>query len=192
MIKDILECNDIAQNSPKGAAALAQFASLTIRTQFETVPRQVADILNNGLNSKYIWGFKNQCFDWLNVNATNLQANALEAMHNPVDLVDVFMDVPGLGLAKAGFCAQLFANQVGCLDYLNLKLYGMTEIVCPKGLTSKTRRIKIAQYVEQCAACGTSPELWANWCNEIGKRKSWPNGNAVSRVHVNLIRPLAA
>lgn len=190
----IAQVNEIAQTSTKGAASIARFALLTIRTQFETVPAQVADYLNHGNSSRFVWGNKRTAFHWLDQHADMLQACATEAAtSSPVDLVDVFLDVPGLGLAKAGFCAQMFADQVGCLDYLNEKLYGVTVTKLKKSSIRResTRRRHVAAYVDLCASIGTSAELWSRWCGEVGKRKNWPNGDAVSKTHVNLISALA-
>jgi hypothetical protein len=185
--------NAIAQSGPSGLAAVIRFALLTIRTQFESIQTLAADYLNNGNESKQLWGFKRRAFAYVEAHQDELFASATDALQvSDAALIEVFTDVPGLGLAKAGFVAQLFANRVGCLDYLNVKRYGVDpkDVSLPKTLKPASKRKRINAYVVLCADIGSSSALWGTWCDMVGERKAWPNGSAVSRTHVNVVKAL--
>lgn len=188
MIDHINEINRLA-HAANGPACIAKFALLTIRVQFQTLPVAVASVINEGSASRFVWGFKRQSFQWLASHQAKLAGDVAQSVTD-CDLMAAYMQVPGLGLAKAGFCSQMTRNRVGCLDYLNEQLYGVTVPRTPKTLSPGKIAQRIKEYVDTCAEIGDSTALWTKWCDTVGQRRQWRDGEAVSQTHVNLIKAL--
>ena len=189
----INECNKIAQRSPRGVRRAALIAILSIRKAWRTVPDQLNDVLLNGVNSKYLSGWKRQAFKflWDDDNIDYLYAGTMTAEER-IDLLDLWMTVPGLGLAKAGFVCQLTRGTIGCLDSHNVKRYGVDEraLKFNKNLSAKARMLKQEAYIHLTDKIGGSHYLWAEWCYLMaGKYPTvYDQPQAVSRQHVDLMQ----
>lgn len=189
---DMCEIRDACQSDAKHLRDALYFVTASIRTQFSAVAGQLHDIHQRGADSKHLWGFKGESWEYITANYDQLHTDALTAINRgtDVDLMRVFLRVPGLGLAKAGFACQLFSGRVGCIDTHNIKLYGVSESVLrmPKSLTELTQLRKIEAYIDLCARCGGSQNLWGAWCDLIAHRqaKHFEDGARVSRHHVEL------
>ena len=101
----------------------------------------------------------------------------------------IFLRVDGLGLPKAGFCCQLIAGMVGCMDVHNIKMYDLDANsfkLNPKPKTDKafaSNQQKITSYINLCHDYGCE-QLWDSWCDMLAtKSKRWQDGNHVSEVH---------
>ena len=132
--------------------------------------------------------------DYLRDNAATLYADAMEARDNPDALLEVFLRVPGLGLAKAGFACQLFAGIVGCLDTHNIKLYGVPMSTLSYNKNAKRDETKARRrqaYLALCERIGGSEKLWRAWCEYKASIApgNWDNGGeSVSALHVECLR----
>jgi hypothetical protein len=189
--KHIADCNALAQSSPDGMARMLRFVLATIQQGLETVPSIVADFEEFGESSSFAFGSKRLGLRVIERDKQTIYHAAMLAQFDDVELLRVFASIPGIGVVKAGFCCQLFAGRVGCLDVHNIKLYGLTPNVLryPKTLLPGTLAKKRAKYVELCAALGGPVELWARWCDY--KASLSPNhfadGAAVSKLHVDVL-----
>ena len=136
----IEECNTFAQESPANLKRCCLFVLATIQQQLETVPVALTDIAELAEGSRFAWGPKLKGVTWLE-SETRVQLlfdEAHSCIDSPVELLDVFLQVPGFALVKAGFACQIFAGSVGCIDTHNVTLYGIsaeTHVMSPRSLT---------------------------------------------------------
>jgi hypothetical protein len=126
-----------------------------------------------------------------------------------VDLAHVYLtDLPGIGLAKAGFILQMIWGLGGCIDSENQKLYSAKlgfDVVAgtiDKGASHETKLATVRQYqalVDVCSGGGAtgSATMWDAWCAYIAakkvaqittaKKSSWtgplPTADDVSALH---------
>jgi hypothetical protein len=186
----IAQCNQLAQHSPDNLRRAVSFVLATIQQQLETVPDIMADFEQQGSASRFAFGSKATGLDWLQDNAGQLYRDAMAARDNPQQLLQVFLAVPGLGLVKSGFAAQLFAGTVGCIDTHNIKLYGIPLSAIRYGYPKRQQTIdsKLQKYIALCDGIGSS-ELWAAWCQHVAALRpaNWQNGLAVSQLHVDCL-----
>ena len=109
-----------------------------------------------------------------------------------VGAVDVLSNVPGLGIVKASFVAQICGLEVACLDTHNLRALGLAETAfkLAKSVKPDTKRAKIAHYVGLCAQTGGSRHWWNAWCQTVAGNKanrSLTSADAVSAFHVSCL-----
>lgn len=191
----IRECNDMCQGGPEATARMLRFVLATIQQQLETVPGIMADFEELGEESRFAFGTKSAGLRYVREHAEELYFDALGAMDDDIELMRVFLRVPGLGLVKAGFACQLFAGRVGCLDVHNIKLYGLSrnDLRIAKGAKRETTILRrITRYVELCRELGGAVKLWAAWCDykaQVSPAGNWPDmGASVSLMHVEACR----
>lgn len=192
--EDIANCNNFLQASPANFKRGLFFVLATIQQQLETVPAIVADFETMGTASRYAFGFKATGIDYINANFETLHRDALRAKDKPAKLLKVLLQVPGFGVVKAGFAAQLFSNLVGCIDVHNITLYGvpMSALRYNRKLKPPTLRRKRADYIGLCNSLGGSAFLWSQWCDHVARIRpnNWENGRAVSLYHFEVISGL--
>lgn len=188
---DIKECNEFAQSNAASFKRAALFVVATIQQKLEMTAAIVSDLETLGAASRYAFGFKARSVDYLEAEYQTLYRDAMRARGNPQKLLLIFLRVPGLGVVKAGFLAQIFDNAVGCIDMHNVTLYGIpaSALRYDKGLKPRTKRAKRAQYVALCHGLGGSAVLWSAWCDYLAtiRPANWSDGAEVSRYHVDVI-----
>jgi hypothetical protein len=181
--------NAYAQTSAQNNADMVMMVVLSIQQPWFAVGDQMQDYREHGAASRFVWGNKRKTFDWLQEHKEALYRDAMDAK-NDAELMQAFLMVPGLGLAKAGFCCQLFAGRVGCIDVHNLRRLNIAPSVLTfdKSATDTTKRKKIDAYISACKKRRVS-WLWDTWCNLIAKKdpKRWVNGDHVSAVHYDYL-----
>ena len=189
-LDDIRACNEYAQRDAETLKRCALFVLATIQQQLETVPVALTDMVDYGSGSRFAWGHKAKGVTYLNENSAELYRDAIDARDNPVELLGVFLRVPGFALVKAGFLCQIFAGSVGCIDLHNIKLYGISradtryEPAKPDTLARKRER-----YVALCDGLGGAVALWSRWCDYVARIRpaNWNDGAEVSKFHVDVI-----
>ena len=191
--EDIKQCNELTQASPAAMRVGALMAVLSIQQSWSIVPQAMEDVHLEGDKSKYLWGFKANTYAYLNdtYHMQNLYANTM-TLSNPVDLLDLWTTVPGLGLAQAGFVVQLTRGMVGCVDGHNATAYdvGLQALTFPKGrMTLKAQRAKLKAYVKLCKDIGGSEFMWQQWCVLMAGKypEQFTSAKAVSNQHVRSI-----
>jgi len=191
-----INCQQYAQRSANNLMEVVLMVSLSIQQNWLRVGDQIDDVRTKGLNSKYLWGFKEDTYEYLQANKHKMYAQMMAVINSnkseddkAYSLMKIFLRVTGLGLPKAGFVCQLSAGLVGCMDIHNIRLYGIDPKTLlfnnkSKGAKGKTaNNNKILKYIKVCHDYGTE-NLWNSWCNLLATKSSkWQDGNHVSEVH---------
>jgi hypothetical protein len=198
--------NSYMQANPKNMIDGIMFVVLSVKTPFHTMYKQMEDYRAKGKESKYIWGWKKDTYDYLQENGEDLYNELMDLYQrkwgvgrgradNPVrdrQMMLVLTDVPGLGLAKAGFVMQMMFGRVGCIDVHNLRrlrTVSVKDIQFTKLATDKTKLQKIENYVGICKHNNSTEKLWDKWCNLIaGKHcNHFDSGWDVSMYHAEAL-----
>jgi hypothetical protein len=192
--RDMPIMRDHALSSPQGLVDVIAFVLCTIQQPLQSVANQMADIRANGAASKYLFGSKRVGYQYAVDHAPVIFAAVSKAVElgDVIGAVDVLSNVPGLGLVKASFVAQICGLDVACLDTHNLRRLGYAETAFkfPKGLRRETRLAKIANYVSLCKRTGGARYWWNTWCEYVaGNRanKALATGDAVSAYHATCL-----
>ena len=186
----IEQCNAFAQGSADNMHRATLFVLATIQQQLETVPAALEDMVEQGTGSRFAWGNKSKGVDYLNKHGNLLYDEAMTCREDPAELLEVFLQVPGFALVKAGFMCQIFAGHVGCIDLHNVKLYDVPRSATrydpakPDTLLRKRER-----YVALCDGLGGAHALWSRWCDYVAdiRPANWTDGFEVSQFHVDVI-----
>jgi hypothetical protein len=157
--------------SKYGLTDVITFVLLTIQQPFQGVVRV------EGRDCSLLFGSKRAGFDYATEHAAVLHAAIVKAVEvgDVIGALDVLTNIPGLGVVKAAFVAQLCGLEVGCLDSHNMSRL------------RETKMAKIKAYVATCAKLGGSEYLWNSWCDFVaGNRgnKRLTSGDTVSAFHV--------
>ncbi len=192
-VSHIKECNVYCQQSADNTERMLQFVLGTIQQQLETVPAILESFAIDGSNSKYAFGSKRHGLDYIATHKVALFELATKHKTSAENLLAVFLQVPGLGLVKAGFACQMFAGLVGCLDTHNITLYGvpLSSLRYNKKAHVKTQTKKIANYVALCESLGGCAWLWSRWCDYKASLipHNWIDGGfSVSMLHIEALR----
>ena len=192
--------NRYAQKCWKNMVDMIMMVVLSIQQPWHSVGMQMYDYRDKGSGSRFVWGNKRSALLWLAANGEQLYYEALECLEftgrkRSLALMNVFLQVPGLGLAKAGFCCQLFAGCVGCIDVHNLRRLSIpvTVLKLNKNASDVTKQKRIETYVDACSQ-RRCRWLWNSWCNLIAKKQPerWRDGEHVSLVHYEYLNNRSA
>jgi len=188
---DITACNVYSQASPENFRRAALFVLATVQQQLETVPVALTDMCELGMASRFAWGSKSKGVEYIEANYNRLYLDACANWKKPVELMKVFLQIPGLALVKAGFLCQIFAGSVGCIDTHNIKLYNIpvNALRYRYENSDACNAAKVTRYVELCNGLGGAHALWSRWCDYVAKLRpyNWDNGAHVSQFHVDVI-----
>lgn len=192
---------DFAASSADNLTDVVLMVVLSIQQNWLSVGDQLKDVKVNGIESKFLWGFKRDTYIWLERNKHKLYGQYRAVLNSTKDseskadsMMKVFMRVPGLGLVKAGFACQLAGGLVGCIDSHNIKLYSIEPSVLKVSnkMNPDTLAEKRKKYIKLCHLIGTE-NLWNNWCNHLAtKSKLWDDAHHVSEVHYKYLVNLGA
>ena len=185
-----------AQKSASNLSDVTLMAVLSIKQPWLSIGNQLKDVRTNRLEAKALWGFKKATYIYLESNKHKMYAQMMAVINSnktdaskAMSLMNIFLRVNGLGMAKAGFMCQLTAGLVGCMDSHNLKMYNLDAkdfalAKNPKTIKSLDTNVKkIRNYVQICNEYGTE-NLWNSWCSFLAtKSTKWRDSNHVSEVH---------
>ena len=171
---------------------------LSIQQPWYAVGDQLKDVKRWGIGSKFIWGNKIKTYNFLMSRKDFIYSQYLAVLNSSksdddkaLSLMNVFLQIDGLGLAKAGFVCQLTAGLVGCIDVHNIRMYNIPkkDFAFSKSIKSKTLRDKkISNYISVCHTIGTE-NLWDTWCCSLAtKTKRFEDGFHVSKVHYDFLQ----
>lgn len=186
-----------AKQSSDNLVNVITMVVLSIQQPWLSVGDQMADVKQNGLDSKFLWGNKRKAYTYITKRKDFIYNQYLAVINSnksdddkAYSLMNIFLRVEGLGMVKAGFVCQLSAGLVGCIDLHNIRLYGIDEKVLklPKSLkTKKLRDNRINKYISICHNIGTE-NLWDTWCDYLStKSPKWSDGFEVSKVHYDYL-----
>lgn len=184
-----------AEASPEGLADVITFTLLSIRQPFATVERAMRDVRVNGAESVYLWGWKREGFEYAWDNAHHLYFQCIARQPGAVDCIDALATlVPGLGIVKGAFVAQMLGHNVACFDTRNLaaleidprtfREFKRREGKCVVRYETRARRI--ADYVQMTIETGGAAHWWDLWCHALAPQFAG-EADAVSAKHVEII-----
>ena len=153
-----------------------------------------------GVKANCLWGKKDEGYKYLIKHGDYLRSemykiadakgyNSVEAC---ADVVELFMQVPNLGMVKASFLAQCLGFNVACIDGHNVKRLGINPNLVktpPKAMKPETARRKVEEYIVLTQREG-SKYWWNTWCEYVAGNKAnrkLTTGNVVSKFHVECI-----
>lgn len=191
------------------------FVVLSVKTPFHTMAQQMQDYRANGGDSKYVWGFKRQTYDYLQEHGQDLYDELMDLRtrtefyskgqpikfrgrqiwhHRDKQMMLCLTDVPGLGVVKAGFVMQMMFGRVGCIDVHNQRrLYSVDakSLQLTKAAKDDTKLVKIDAYVNICKKNNSTQRLWDQWCEQLTDKRCnkgrFASGNDVSAYHVHAL-----
>jgi hypothetical protein len=157
--------------SPENARRVVHFVLATVRTHLEYVP-------DNLLNPAHMLPASRRGLAY--VQGKDVRDWSLRRL----------LEIPGLGIAKAGFVRQLLHGDVGCLDTHNLKLYGLNARAFRTDCSVVALTERLQTYENLCTVIGTE-QLWDGWCEHVAalRPKVWRDAETVSRFHVTCLIP---
>lgn len=167
------------------------FAVLSARQPFNKLPAQFKDLSENGLEARCLFSWKRGAYEVITANTTRLW-RAVTSATNPVEAITVLTTVPGLGIVKSAFVAQMLGHDTACLDTRNTAREGLNprryETRGEKSgrKTGPAFRRLIELYCRETQ--GRARELWNTWCDEVGPDYSM-TGDEASALHRKLIVP---
>jgi hypothetical protein len=183
-------------------AQVLQFVILTVRQPLEGITEQMESVNQEGAGSHFLWGWKRDAFanidehqDTIYRDAMAIWSGYIEPAAIEKELLRYFADLPGFGLAKAGFVIQLCFGLSGCIDSHNLARFNISyeDIAASRfkrAKTPKTRNRLLDLYCELVHQCGGTAALWDGWCEYVaGQRPAAFTGGAheVSALHCEAI-----
>ena len=189
--------NHFAQRSPDNLFLVVMMVSLSIQQKWVLVGDMMVDMKQNKLDSKFIWGNKKNTYKYISTHKHFIYGQMMAVINsNKSDtskshsLMKIFLQIDGLGLAKAGFVCQLVAGLVGCIDVHNIKQYNIKPDLLVYNKTVKTKRgqeaneKRLQEYVALCEIY-TSERLWNAWCALIADKypKDFLDDYHVSELH---------
>ena len=165
----------------------ALFAVLSIRQPVIYVPDMLAEVDREGRNAQSLFGFKRDSFDYLQEHGTQVW-DAVCGAKDARGAVYAATRVPGLGIVKGAFVAQLAGFDVACLDGRNLVRLGHDRDTWKvRGEKDKATRAfgkKLDRYLAQVE--GRAREFWDDWCCDVAPRwKRTPQ--EISELHLAIV-----
>ena len=181
-------------------ADLFRFVIATIRQPLYSTPLQVKDFKRLGSQSVFAFSYKAPALDWLADNEATLYRDAMniaDAAPDPDRLAReatfYFATLPGLGLVKGGFMAQLAFGVSGCLDSHNAARFGLRPSMLRadrfKNAATKTQWRRLDAYLSAVNDCGGTELLWDEWCAYVAERapQRYENAYAASALHCSAL-----
>lgn len=172
--RDALTVGEAARANEEVFLRVIMMVLLSIRQPWTKVPDQFHGTVTMGTQSPYLFGFKRAGYQFAHENISKLHRRIVSYEHDKdlVSLIYDLMAVPGLGLAKASFVAQLTVNDGACLDGHNLRRLGLDPNFTrlDKNLQRDRIEARINAYNASWATQGDSAYWWNTWCVELATK----------------------
>lgn len=173
--------------TPEAFKRVCVFTLATIRVSLPDACRATRKWAKDGsLEPMTFFGSKFEGVAWLEDHASKLRAQT-EGAETTEEIIDAFLQIPGIGLAKAGFLTQLLYGRAGCLDTHNLVRFGLKEFKLNKGVKPETRARWISKYLDATAMQGGPEQLWDSWCDYVGRTQGYGSAEETSALHLAAI-----
>jgi len=172
--------------TPEGFADVVQFVITTQNQYFYRVGEVIDEIAQVGFEeTKYLTPGQNRGIAYTRLHAPRLLDDCKSAPL--MEQLRLLIEIPHIGIVKAGFITQMCYGRIGCLDRHNLRTAGLSLSAfarIPQSTESLTQRL--ATYITTCNAMGTSAWLWDGWCRLIATKypQQFRDAEAVSWNHV--------
>ena len=186
---------NFCQTSAKNLAHCHAGVQITIQMNTEMLDNINTDFKKNGTKiAVFNWQQKKNAVDHFNANMHYYYDNMMSILKSkkgnvPDRILKLFLEVEGLGLAKASFLAQLATGHkaFACLDSNNLIWHKIDPKVTDYNKKLKSDIIKAEkrrQYFAVVKKLGGGEKLWNDWCIGVAdKSKKFKSGVEVSRKH---------
>lgn len=171
--------------SPQGFADVVSFVIATQNQRFYMVGAILEELRQHGIaNGPYLSRTQKRGIAYAHLTA---RAHIARLTCDATTQLYSLLEIPAIGLVKAGFILQLCAGMVGCLDRHNLRTLGLSERAFDHvPTTTEALSSRIALYLHTCAQLGTPAVLYDNWCTLIAAKypKQFTDADDVSYKHV--------
>ena len=167
------------------------FAVCSIQQSIIRVPLQLRDI--DGGNLSPLFGHKREAYDYLQDHGSKLWRQCTAETDFPyrpscsIAVIRALAQVPGLGIVKSAFVAQMLGHDVACLDTINVR----REKRNPRMFRTDGKKSgvaferKVQKYVAE--TFGRAQELWDCWC--IDRADFYDvTPEEMSAIHLEVIR----
>ena len=186
-----------AQSSATALEHVIQFVIITARVPLHRVPADLESARAGDQSVLFSW--KGEAFNYAHLNRDEIYWHCMDILtgddckrDRADNMLSYLADLPGLGLAKGGFVAQLAFGLSGCMDTHNIKRFGLgaraveyaarnrKRKACPK-----FRRRVVAWYNALVYRQGGTERLWDGWCEYVAREQSniYVDAEHVSRLH---------
>lgn len=187
-----------AARNPDNFFQVIQFVLLTIQQPLLRMPLDMREVNKRGADASCLWGVKLQAWRYHGINRGTVYDTALQLNDtnpNPYEaekaVLGYLATLPGLGLVKGGFVAQLAFGLAGCLDTHNVVRYNLSRsqvsaCAYKSAKTQKSRDAKLDAYLGLCHEFGGCEALWDSWCEHVFSRNRgdvYDSAYHVSAVH---------
>ncbi len=189
-----------AQESVEGMVQVYALCSTSIRKQTPLLCDEMDKFREKGLLGapELQWGNKRKGALWMNEHKQEhfdgmKKIIRSKKKEDELNMILHWLQVPGLGLPKAGFMTQLVMGKGGCMDVHNLRRY-LPEVDSSKGTPNRwqtsgqseeTKKRKAVDYLSFCKLAGGAKGLWDQWCDFIAEQypDAFESGDHVSKLH---------
>lgn len=167
----------------------AMFAVCSIRQATINVPGQLAVLFDGEPGENPLFGVKHASFAYLmGPEGETLWQDILSRPMTRAGAQAAILDllrVPGLGIVKAGFVAQLMGFNVACLDSRNITREGRNpRAYRTDGRTPEALAPKVAAYVGE--TYGKARAYWDAWCKDVAAAYD-RTPQQVSELHMAIV-----
>ena len=194
--------NNYAQRNADNLSMVILMVVLSIQQRWSQVGHMLQDVQKNKQKSKYIWGNKAKTYKYIMIHKHFIYGQMMAILNSDKSdtlksyaLMNMFLRIDGLGIAKAGFVCQLVAGLVGCIDVHNIRMYKVNPNLLKYNKNAKTPRgvetneSRVFDYVDFCNRQYGTRNLWDSWCSFIADK--YPNdfvdGFHVSELHYTFL-----
>lgn len=161
------------------------FALCSIRQKITGVPEQLDEIEQYGITAPGLWGWKRDAYFYLTQNAEAIY-HEFYAAPDAEAAITGLCAIPGLGIVKAAFVAQLAGLDVACLDSRNVAREGRNpRAYRTDGKRPAQYRAKIARYVAETA--GRAQAYWDAWCEDVAEAYGY-TAEEISALHLAICK----
>lgn len=162
----------------------ALFAILSIRQPILNVEAQLLDVDETRAASAYLFSFKRAGYVHLELAGRSLWERVCALpITDAAGAITILAEVPGLGIVKAGFVAQMLGFDVACLDSRNVAREGRK----PRQWRTDGRKVsrrRAEAYVAEVG--GRAAEYWDAWCCDVADAYSKTPAQ-ISAIHLAIL-----
>ena len=186
----------LSKADPKYTLATLTFVNSTVRTAISRAMSDMAETKKKGAKAVCLNNTaKNNAYRYIRKNYKYLHHVIHCDYMTTAEKMVALMDIPNIGLAKAGFILQMCIGKVGCIDCHNQNMFGIDkkDLTVPKRAKLAEKLRKSHDYINMCEKLGGTEYLWNNWCKFIAGKypNKFDNAHAVSKVHVDAVVTIA-
>lgn len=202
--------SEYGRANPDNMARVLKFVILTIQTRLFNIPADMAALESARVPEELagvLYGWKPDAVLQIDADkaaifhqAESIYYHAANDREAAEELLPLFAQLRGLGLAKSGFACQLIYGVSACLDSHNIERFGIPwQNIKSSGLKNAkklaTRRKWISRYCDYVDKCGGTESLWDSWCEYVfnrpdetgfrmnGNRRAYESAYHVSALH---------